>query len=253
MRKPVSAHPTCPSCDIGLREFIINENYLVCPCCETLFRKSDESISPKEACIRESYRERAITILNSDKTHYENLYCDPFIVEKFSIPLLDRDWILSIGGGHPKLESYLKPKRIDICDLFPEVYMQSMDDFRRLYNYDGVIQYHRVKIDGAFTPPVPEATQNGLITFVHFLEHLEYDQAIQVLKNLPRHTDVVIYGPNSEKKPMGREWIHMRPKDHLTLIPLKRFRQILSAMKYEIRYDTPYSDDMLILFNTAQG
>jgi hypothetical protein len=251
MRQPVSEHSTCPSCHTGLREFIINENYLVCPCCETLFRKWDESISPKEDCVKESYRERAITILNSDKMHYENLYCNPFIVEKFRIPLLNRDWILSIGGGHPKLESYLNPARIEICDLFPQVYLETIDEFRRLYNYYGDIHYHPVKIDAAFTFPAPADTNKGLITFVHFLEHLEYDQAVQVLENLPRQTDVAIYGPNSEKKPMDCDWIHMRPKDHLTLIPLKRLREILSAMKYEIRYDTPYSDDLLILFSTG--
>lgn len=251
MRQLVFAHSTCPSCDTGLREFMINGDYFVCPFCETLFRKSEESIRPEEACIKESYRERAITILNSDKTHYEGLYCNPFIVEKFRIPLLNRDWILSIGGGHPKLESYLRPKRIEVCDLFPEVYLETIDDFRQIYNYGGLIQYHRVSVDGAFLPAVPDYG-HGLITFVHFLEHLDYDQTIQVLRNLPPHMDAVIYGPNSEKKPMSRDWIHMRPQDHLTLIPLKRMREILSAMGYTIRYDTMYSDDMLIFFNTGE-
>lgn len=251
MSQVISVPAACPSCQCELRGSLINENYLACPCCETFFRKRDASISPKEDRIKESYRKRAITILHSDKTHYENLYCDPFIVDKFRIPLLHRDWILSIGGGHPKLESYLKPESIDICDLFPEVYLETMDDFRRLYNYHGTIRYHRVQIDASFTPPTPDNTKNGLITFVHFLEHLTYDQAIQVLRNLPPNTDVAIYGPNSEKKPMGHDWIHMRPKDHLTLIPLKKFRQILSAMDYQIKYDTAYSDDLLIFFHTG--
>ncbi|MBW1784915.1 MAG: hypothetical protein JRL30_29755 [Deltaproteobacteria bacterium] len=203
--------------------------------------------------MKESYRERAIAILNSDKTHYENLYCNPFIVEKFRIPLLNRDWILSIGGGHPKLESYLKPDRIDIYDLFPEVYLETLDDFRQVYDYYGTIQYHRVKMDACLLPNASLDSQNGLITFVHFLEHLNYEQAMQILKNLPPNTDVVIYGPNSEKKPMSPDWIHMRPKDHLTLIPLKSLREILSAMKYEIRYETPYSDDLLVFFNTGES
>jgi|GEM_PF-7114589 len=252
MSRSANLQTICPSCQSRLRESLVNENYLVCPSCETLYRKRDESVTPEDNTIKESYRERAISILRSDKAHYEGLYCNPFIVEKFRIPLLNRDWILSIGGGHPKLESYLSPKRIDVCDLFPEVYLETICDFRQIYNYDGLIQYHRVRVDGTFLPAVPERARNGLISFVHFLEHLDYDQTIQVLKNLPPHMDTVIYGPNSEKKPMSRDWIHMRPKDHLTLIPLKRMREILLAMGYTIRYDTMYSDDMLIFFNTAK-
>jgi len=241
----------CPSCETELRESFINEKYLVCPACEILFRKVEESVSPKKHSVKESYRERALSILKSDKPHYEGLFSNPIIVEKFRIPLLNREWILSIGGGHPKLESYLRPGRIEICDLFPEVYLKTLQAFRDLYNYHGKIRYHRVKVDGCFKPPTPKATENGLITFVHFLEHLDYDMTLSVLRNLPRGMDVAIYGPNSEKKPMDGDWIHLRPADHLTLIPIKKFREILSDLSYDIRYETAFSDDLLIFFHTA--
>ncbi|MCF8082759.1 MAG: class I SAM-dependent methyltransferase [Deltaproteobacteria bacterium] len=254
MTQPLSGDPVdCPSCQSELRESLINDNYLACPFCESLFRKKEGSISPQEACLEESYRDRAITILNNDKHHYEYLYCNPFIVEKFRIPLLNRDWILALGGGHPKLEAYLQPKRIEACDLFPEVYLKTMEEFRSVYDYSGEVQYHRVSIDASFRPPTPSDSTNGLISLVHFLEHLEYEESIRVLKNLPSHTDVVIYGPNAGKKPMPGDWIHLRPQDHLTLVTLKRLKQILSDMKYEIKYDTAFADDMLIYFNTAGG
>lgn len=241
----------CPSCGSQLRESLINDNYMACPSCETFFRKQAETVSPEEEGVKESYRERAISILYSDKKHYEQFYSNPFIVEKFRIPLMNRDLILAVGGGHPKLESYLNPKTIEICDLFPDVYLEALEQFRSVYSYDGEIRYHRVKIDESYSPPVIRDGGSFLITFVHFLEHLDYQSVSKVMGNLPGNTDVAIYGPNPEKKPIDHDWIHFRPADHLTLIPLKRFRDLLSDMGYVINYYTAYSDDLLIYFNTS--
>lgn len=240
----------CPSCQSELRESLICKNYLACPYCETLFRKKEESINPRENCIKESYRKRAIDILNADKGHYEAFYSNPVIVEKFRIPLLYKDYVLAIGGGHPKLESYLKPKKIEICDFSPEVYMETLDDFRVLYNFYGQIEYRRIEIDESYLLPVLPDAANSLITFVHFLEHLDYELIVRLLEILPSKTDVCIYGPNSETKPMGKDWFHFSPQ-HLTLIPLKRFREIVLDMGYIIKYDAAFAQDMLIFFNTG--
>ncbi|MBW1780219.1 MAG: hypothetical protein JRL30_05725 [Deltaproteobacteria bacterium] len=242
----------CPSCQFGLREFLINTDYLACPHCETLFRKREESIDPREACVKESYRERAIEILRLDKGHYEAFYSNPVIVEKFRIPLLYKDYVLAMGGGHPKLESYLKPKHIEICDYFPDVYLETLDYFRELYDYHGHIGYQRIEIDGSYSFPDLPSPANSLITFVHFLEHLSYEPTVRLLKILPSNTDVCIYGPNSEIKPMGKNWFHFSPQ-HLTLIPLKRLKEILLDMGYLIKYDTAFGQDMLIFFNTGDN
>jgi DNA-directed RNA polymerase subunit RPC12/RpoP len=240
----------CPSCHTQLRESLINDDYIICPSCEILFRKETTCISPTAPSLGNNYRNRAMEILCTDRRHYEAFYSNPIIVEKFRIPLLYRDYVLAIGGGHPKLESYLRPKKIEVCDFFPEVYLELLDDFKVLYTYDGEILYRKQKVDATFSFPELSAPEKSLITFVHFLEHMSYDVIIKLLKALPANTDVVIYGPNAEAKPMTKQWFHFS-QQHLTLIPLKRFRQIILDMGYRIKYETPFALDMLILFNTG--
>ncbi|MFO7600037.1 MAG: hypothetical protein R6X27_09555 [Candidatus Desulfacyla sp.] len=242
----------CLSCQTPLRESLINDDYMICPCCEILFRKEIKSINPTDPSLGENYRGRAIDILNADKRHYEAFYSNPLIVEKFRIPLLHKEYILAIGGGHPKLESYLKPKKIEVCDFFPEAYIELLDYFKELYAFDGRLEYRRIKVDGSYSYPDLSSPEDSLITFVHFLEHMNYDVIIKLLEDLPANTDVAIYGPNAEIKPMTKRWFHFS-QQHLTLIPLKRFRQIILDMGYIIKYDTPFALDMLILFNTGNN
>jgi hypothetical protein len=80
------------------------------------------------------------TLLANDLGHYRAFFrdinCKEFVDKNFSV-------IYSLGGGMPKLESFLKHEKIEITDACADNYLNYQRDFSSIYEYRKDITYNK--------------------------------------------------------------------------------------------------------------
>jgi hypothetical protein len=81
-----------------------------------------------------------------------------------------------------------------------------------------------------------------LITYVHVLEHLNYNTILKIL-SIDTQNNILIYQPN----PDTNDRYHYNDKSHLTFIPLPTFEDILLDLGYKILLSKTIDLDLLIL------
>lgn len=195
------------------------------------------------------YMKDALDILTNDKKHYDKFYnylntIYPNFKELFF------DTIYSFGGGMPKFESYLKPEKIVVFDGNTEVYIQTQKHFKQLYNYKNTLEFIQCIITKNLIKNIDiSSDKRPLFTFVHFLEHLSLVDHLDILCNLPKNVEVIIYNPNVEVA-VNKNWWHFKPIDHNSFIPLSKLKKILIQLDYKIIKSTSYIDDLFIYFLT---
>jgi hypothetical protein len=132
--------------------------------------------------------------------------------------------------------------------LFKNNYKQFENKFKRIYNCNKELKF----IQTVITPELflsIKLNSKSVLTFTHFLEHFTLTEQINILKNLPKNMDIIIYGPNVEIA-KDQNWIHFKPIDHNSFIPLTKLKQILESLNYKITYSCSYKDDLFIHFYT---
>lgn len=149
--------------------------------------------------------------LKADKRHYmrffERCYCYQFTNFKFNK-------IYSLGGGFPKLESFIDHTEIHVIDVCSDNYKNYIDDFRLIYNYKKPITYHEYWYDETTTLNESMLSmytgKHNLITFIHFLEHLNpdvFDKLFQELLDYRGNATFLIYQPNCNDT-RKKDWCH---------------------------------------------
>jgi hypothetical protein len=250
---------TCPICGGTLGEGLLNEEYLQCRSCKTQFKKESALNLTEEA----KYFDNVERDLLGDRRHYDGLVADlsrhPRIFNRFSGICLKKgfDEIYCLGGGFPKLESYFKTRSIIVSDLAAEQYGRFTDTFRRIYGYEGGLEYRKYFIyeDTSIYDDLLSKIDPGkrvLISFVHFLEHVTPVVIRNVLRDLKKARrkglTFMIYQPNAAAA-VDRGWHHYGAADHITLIPIDAMRALLSKEGFNILYSRAHSDDMFFLFS----
>lgn len=212
-----------------------------------------EYTSPFIIDVKKVYPTKLTQNMKNDITHYNSLY-NKLHTEAVSLFNTKYDICYAFGGGIPKFESYLNVEDIVVVDGMAEFYKSYSGDFRVLYDYTGALKYINSIISSYTISEFPrDLSKKTLFTFIHILEHQTLDEHIDILKNLPKGIDVLVYGPNiSKAKSAG--WVHIQKwiLDHNTFIPYRKFLEILTGFNYEIYFNTEYSDDLLFYFNTGE-
>jgi hypothetical protein len=190
------------------------------------------------------------THLNNDRGHYRAL----FVNLRYRIKELmntEYDMCYAFGGGLPKLEVGLKIKKIQVIDGIANIYQKHLKQFRQLYKFPGEIEFVQLIFNAQTISRFTTNPQDKvLFTFTHFLEHLSLEEHLNVLKNLPKNTDILIYGPNVERA-QSLDWVHFRGRDHNTFIPFTRFKKLIEEFGYKMIHSITYSDDLFLYFNTG--
>jgi len=191
-------------------------------------------------------------VIRVDANHYQGFYA----TFKLQIPQLFKkhyDICYAFGGGAPKLEALLNIDKIKVIDGMVDKYIEHEDLFRKWHGFAGELEYEQLIFDSNKISRYPyDKNSNIIVSFIHILEHQNLDEHLAILKELPKNTDILIYGPNVARYKFkgwvhGQDWI----LDHNTFIPYKKFQEILIDMKYEIYFSAEYSDDLLFYFNTG--
>ncbi len=184
---------------------------------------TQEFVSPVSDEIGESYKERAIKILDLDQRHYRKHQGDfRTAVAGHGIDLSDCD---SWGGGHPKLEATIGFAHITVHDYCADMYEQTHPEFAIRYPECAVEYLH-----GDFDIYVANETY-AVNVFAHFLEH-QTPQEARALLTFCNGNSIIIYGPNIA---MARndDWIHYRPDDHNTFWTGSALAGFLKSIGYK--------------------
>lgn len=203
--------------------------------------------SPFTKTIITHYNEKLISGLYSDKIHYDQFikYIKEYYKDIFKN---NYDIFYCFGGGLPRFESYFNMNKIISYDMNSNIYSKFEDKFREIYNYNKELEFTQKII----TPELflsLKLNKKSILTFTHILEHFTLNDHLEILKNLPKNIEVIIYGPNIETA-KDKDWIHFKPIDHNNFIPLTKLKQILESLNYTIHYDVSYEDDLFIHFST---
>jgi hypothetical protein len=164
---------------------------------------------PTGKSVQAYYKAQAQKILKDDKNHYYRL------AKRFT-PLMDTEFfsVADIGGGHPKLASKMNVSEVTVYDAYAPMYEKTHKDFLALYPTAAKVEYKKAQIThGNFSPNA----EVGIMC--HVLEHLTVEQIRRLLENIEVNK-VLVYGPNVEKA-QNENWIHYRPKDHVTFCTLE--------------------------------
>lgn len=201
----------------------------------------DAAPSDKEL-IREHYRDRAIQILDSDKPHYERLRKvlpdkDPGALE------MEFDLCVSVGGGHPKLESLLNVERVRVIDGQANDYKSLHVEYQSRYGSKLRVTYQQRWLAPERLFPAKSKSPD-LVTFVHFLEHQTPEEITGYLNACAdaRVRSIIVYGPNIAKA-KDLDWIHFRPQDHRTFLTLEAIRELMQFAGYSVESAFEFSDD----------
>jgi len=185
----------------------------------------------------------------SDLQYYRGLFSSTVLREE----LLKNEYDIcySFGGGTLKFESFLRVKEFIIYDAFSFFVQEFIEFFKTRSNLQANVSFIETFITSELISSIKlDRNLKTIFTFIHFIEHQSFDEHINMLKLLPKGIDVIIYGPNVENA-SSEDWIHFRPADHNTFIPLLKFKEILQSFNYEIKIASNYGDDLLIYFNTG--
>jgi hypothetical protein len=200
-----------------------------------------EKCNPLSAALCAHYESAAVRILENDLVHYRGLrkYLAGYLPEL----LCHYEKATAMGGGNPKLESFLlHAPEIVVVDGFADTYKSSESQFRTIYNVGSNvnIKYVRRQLDCPYKVP---ADDKSCVTFVHFLEHAaNWDTVCSWIEN--QENDIVIYGPNIAAA-VDADWYHFPTVDHNVFFTVGAIAQVGKQCGYLIQ-SLSYSDDMLV-------
>lgn len=221
------------------------ENYVQCSGCNTFFSLIEPDYEYNGGELREFYKKKIQDMHRKDYAHYMRLK----ETEEFkSISSYPFGTIFAFGGGVPKLESCLTFDNIISYDLNADLYLEVMDEFGALYN----IEKQRIEMRSDFVNSKlirgMDYGPNGLITFVHFLEHLSPVDFVSIMDSIPVGVNVLIYQPEASRA-KGPGWFHFNDRQHLVIMELahmiKFFQDWYNIEIVTKRYN---SDDLLLVF-----
>ena len=186
--------------------------------------------------IQEHYRKKVIKILRDDRYHYTCLRRKPSLQKLFEKEFYS---VADIGGGHPKLSTLVNVSQITVFDQMAEMYEESLDVFLTLYPTEAEIKFENKKITHPNFSPNAEVA-----VFCHILEHLEVKEIKRLLKNIEVNK-ILVYGPNIDAA-KNENWLHFRPKDHITFPTIEGMCELIKEAGYEITIAEAYQEDMII-------
>ncbi len=232
----------CPICDLKLKPHF--PEFLYCPHCYSLYRiPTVKRWTAKEYWELYGNRSQLQNELDTDFLHYKRLTDFTYLYERDEVFRgKELTTIYSYGGGFPKCESIIfKSKKIIVYDF--------IIDF---YKNNPLLKYFQEK----FQPPeiewreeIPESLvlQNDeLLTAVHFLEHQEVEEMINLLNGIKGK--IFIYQPNPLTA-HSSDWFHFSP-DHFSLLSPDAMSRLLKNAGFQILTQKSYAFDFYIL---AQG
>jgi len=237
----------CPLCDKHFLEWKIRKEFLICSNCRTIVKKE----VPKSSSEK-NYSTQSVRSLNNDKKHYEKL---KETLNKRDFTFVNYQKVFAFGGGFPKLESFIiDTSSIVVFDLSATEYEGNINKFSEVFDYIDELQFVSVDLldssisEYIFSNITPDGTY--LFTFVHFLEHLSFEDILEVLKccsyyNNYGNIDVLIYGPNVDMA-KDENWYHLKDVNHITFVRSDTFVNILRQYGFENILTTQYSDDLLV-------
>ncbi len=208
--------------------------------CTGVYERKEKG-NPLSTFLIKHYEEDAVTILKNDLTHYHDLkkYLARYLPELLNC----YKTVTAVGGGNPKVESYLlQAAEIDVLDGFAETYKLFDSKFRAIYNVESEVRikytqrelYHPFKILKA---------PGSCTTFVHFLEHCtNWNTVCSWIQN--QENDILIYGPNIAAA-VDDKWTHFPHKDHNVFFTIDAIADVGRQCGYLIE-SLSYSDDMLV-------
>ena len=241
----------CSICQGMLQVCKINHFYYECVECNSQFMK-DSSLNLE---VLDHYFVNIEKGLEIDKRHYDRMMKKLTTFAIFA-KIMEFDAIYCVGGGFPKLESYLRTPRIKVFDLAAEHYARHVSLFKKVYDCTSHISYqkHVVNENTNFSEDIlnkitPET--NNLVTFVHFWEHLTpniFHNMLDHIENMRRDTlGYLVYQPDPAVA-RDSSWFHYGGQDHITLITSSTMRKLLKERGFDVIYSETYADDMLHIF-----
>jgi hypothetical protein len=253
------AYERCPICRGGVEPCRANEKYQRCNRCGTQYKILADSI---EEATAGHFKEIENTLMK-DKNHYDillkELYREHGAPTDFGrfVTEMKFDTIYSIGGGFPKFESYFTANTIKVYDRVAEEYSSRLSPFRNIFGCFTEISFHTYSLDedtSIYEDILSgiDAGSPNLVTFIHLWEHLSPAVFKNILGDMRKARNdnlyYVVYQPNVSVA-RDRSWWHYKGKGHITLVPYDTMLNFLRDHDFEIIFSTPYSDDMLIIFN----
>lgn len=248
----------CRFCDVKLKPSDMNDEYFVCPTCQTMIKSYNMNSEPLQYLEKKYVN----TALKGDLRHYNKMFNGLRSNESFRhITNVTYDKIHCFGGGFPKLESYFDHNEILVYDMNASLYRDNINLFNDVYRYKKTIKYIDFIISkDTYMLDSIDINKPQLITFVHLLEHLPQSLILHILNNLlqVKHKFVtnmsndnyrfIIYQPNPSKA-SNKSWGHFKDPSHITLIPFVSMVSLLTYNKlFELEYFNVVDDDMFIVF-----
>lgn len=242
----------CIVCNGGTYDkFKISDDYKRCNNCNTLIR--NEYISKDVDFYTDTYFDKSTVtkILVEDKGHYDRLFTKLSTLDTtVDIDFSNIDRISCYGGGYPKLESYIGVNDITVYDLVALKYKDGESQFRSIFTCNDInIDYKNFNITDNFN--IDKTITNEIITFVHVLEHLKFEDIESIFNDLRMINNtnyIIIYQPNPIRF-RSNNWIHHN-EQHITLIPFNTMQYILTKFNFNILFKLEYDDDMMFIFTT---
>lgn len=250
----------CIICNNQLKEYQNRSEYVGCDTCHYVIKKEKVNNVDMNKQVYENITQQhsqILNLLNSDKKHYDDMFS--YFNNRKDCPLKDLsfDKTYAFGGGFPKLETYLNTHDINVYDLCHTGYSSFIQDFRSIYKYDDKLDYNYFCLTDKdyflnLLNSDIDKTSSDLLTFVHFLEHLDISLFIDTIKTLKKFKEdhknktFLIYQPCFN---FGRDsnWCHWHV-EHVTLPTYEFIYEFLENEGFEVIFGSSYSDDMLFVF-----
>ena len=256
----------CPLCKHVLTISNKHPDYKECTYCHTLFKyKNIVSIENYDAYINiYKNKEKIERELILDYAHYKNI--KEVLLKPINSANIDKfAKIISFGGGYPKLEAALgKSDWIIVYDfLADEVYEKYKHMFFEVYknliteNFKLEYRNTAISADNIANLLLQEAQESAddkmLITFVHILEHLYYQDFIKLLKSLilnvpddvKERTQFIIYQPNVATA-NSHTWFHFAAIEHVLFLPIDTYIFVLTQLGFDCLFQQTIHDDLYI-------
>lgn len=129
---------------------------------------------------------------------------------------------------------------IIVFDLYSKNYLTLLDDFKVIYECDiSKIKWKEINISPKIIKKA-DIKHNDLLAFVHFLEHFDQDEFIDLLSTaLSKASNILIYQPEMSLN-RNLTWMHFN-EQHKTLISIdmlsnwvgKRGFDVITAIKHD--------------------
>jgi hypothetical protein len=239
----------CYFCNINTVPLPNNQEYNKCIKCGTVIVNSESNGAQYDSDDMVSlYASRIDRYTKRDVGHYSKLTGYSWFKDfknKHSF-----DTIFALGGGFPKLESYLNTKKIISYDMMQELYASKSDIFLSNYPTENKeIIFEKQCVNADFIKGL-KAKQTDMISFVHILEHFKQETIIDFLDAVPTNVPVLIYGPEITSAGNRGNWYHFRKDEHLTLFSIDYLTQYLKEkFAVNIIFRCKYVDDMFFVFS----